>query len=112
MTFPNHIIMSYIICDALNLPLSVKIFLALQAIIPDIAGYAEKVWKKDYDLWNWYLEYHKYKWWMIFTPFWALHIYVDSFFHNSEGWTKNAIYFEIGSWLMYVMYFISKFYRG
>jgi hypothetical protein len=103
--------MSLVICDAVGVhnPYGI-LLLTLPSILPDAIGYAEKIYYKSSNLWNWYLYCHTFHWWEIFMPTWILHTQADKLIHKSSGgWRKNSVYVEILLWIIYIFYFILKF---
>jgi hypothetical protein len=91
-------------------------YIFLSAIIgalPDLIGEAERIYKKDNSLWNWYNiahaqpGYYGVLSYLKFTPPYMLHIWLDSFTHTegkNRWWVKNeGLSYEISAWLFTIL---------
>jgi hypothetical protein len=96
--------------DLIGVPKYISIPMAIMGGAPDFIGWLEKKIKQNDCLWNWYKWTHSYKIWQILIPTWALHIFVDKYFHNTGGgWNKYALPVEIILWFLNFTYFLIKY---
>ena len=82
---------------------------AIVGAFPDLMGEAERLWKGDRSLWNWYVIAHAppgyYHWlsFLKFSPPYMLHIWLDSFTHGEgKSWWKldERLHWEIIAWMI------------
>jgi len=72
--------------------------------LPDIIGFAEKIIKKDYSVWNWYIFSHKIALSnpFVFFPQSLIHILQDYPLHkkNCKWWIGSCTFLWIFNWLL------------
>jgi len=104
----SHAVAGYLMAEAINAPLEIKILSAFIGALPDIIGEAEKHFKQDATVWNWYDKAH-YNWWVlwIFPPY-GFHVILDSFTHTEgKRWwkPKERLWMEVVFWIILLFLF-------
>ena len=77
---------------------------AFLGALPDLIGFAEKVFKWDWGVWNWYHWSHTLTWWNIPILPYSLHIFLDSFIHpiGPLYWVFEIVGWLVCIWLVYI----------
>lgn len=75
------------------------------SLLPDLAGWLEKVHYNDKSRWNWYKSLHRIDFnnFLVFIPGGLLHIWLDSFCHadGKRWWIWNErLWLEILGWIV------------